>query len=158
SHTDDLLRQILEYAGHQVTYRSTRGAWKKALKIPADLLVAAGGDGTVRRVVLEAAALGLATPIAILPTGTANNIAKTIGAVGDARELMRVWASSKALPFDLGVVSAPWGRAQFVEAFGGGVIGALIERGEEIERGRSSVLGRETDRALHVLAESVRAS
>ena len=46
-------------------HRSTKEDWKALLKKPADLVVAAGGDGTVRRVALAAAEHGL--PFAVDP-------------------------------------------------------------------------------------------
>ena len=66
-----------------------RTNWKKLLQDPGDLLVAAGGDGTVRKVAIAAADAGV--PFAALPIGTANNIAKTLGLLGDARDLVRSW-------------------------------------------------------------------
>src|SRR5688572_14709131 len=126
------LVQLITEAGHQVRHRSTKQDWKALLKLPADLVVAAGGDGTVRRVALAAAEHGL--PFAVIPIGTANNIAKTLGLLGDAGELIESWSASPRArhPFDLGEAVAPWGNGRFVEGVGG-----------------------ETDRALHLLSELV---
>ena len=44
-----------------------------------DHILIAGGDGTVNSVVNEYMSLGLTTPIAILPAGTANDFARFIG-------------------------------------------------------------------------------
>ena len=52
SRSADVLREMLADAGYDVTCESTKKAWKKALKRPTDLAVAAGGDGTVRKVAL----------------------------------------------------------------------------------------------------------
>ena len=128
--------------------------WKAFLKKPADLVVAAGGDGTVRRVALAAAEHGL--PFAVIPIGTANNIAKSIGLLGDAGELIESWSASPRArhPFDLGEVVAPWGEGRFVEGVGGGLIADLIEREDEVAAD-AKLLGGETDRALHLLCELV---
>ena len=67
-------------------YQSTKKSWKKAIQLPADLFIAAGGDGTVAEVIHEAAGTGV--PVALLPIGTANNIARSLGIVGDAREII----------------------------------------------------------------------
>lgn len=52
-------------------------------------------------------------------------------------------------------MAAPWGHYRFVEAIGGGPVAHLISRGEEIAAD-ATLLGRETDRALHLFGELVR--
>jgi diacylglycerol kinase (ATP) len=152
----DGLVSLLTGAGHQVRRRSTKGDWQKVLQDPGDLVVAAGGDGTIRKVALAAADRGL--PIAVLPTGTANNIAKSLGMLGDARQLVASWSEAPRyeLSLDFGEVSASSGTDRFVEAFGGGLVADLIARGDEVESDGGHLLGRETDRALHLLADLVR--
>jgi diacylglycerol kinase (ATP) len=146
----DQLVDLLEEAGHKVRERSTEADWRKALDKKADLVVAAGGDGTVRRVALAVA--GGEVPFAILPMGTANNVAKTLGITGDARSAVRGWDLGAARPFDLATVTAPWGEETFVESFGGGLFAELIESGEEIDES-AELLGRPTDRALSLLRQ-----
>ncbi len=107
---------LLTEAGHKVRHRSTKGRWKVLLQDPGDLLVAAGGDGTVRKVALAAADVDV--PFAILPIGTANNIAKTLGLMGDARMLVDSWSQERehGIPFDIGEVNGK----RFVESVGVG--------------------------------------
>src|ERR1051326_989280 len=77
SDADDL-KDLLRRAGHKVRYRSAKEpGWKKALGKRADLIVVAGGDGTVGRVVRRMP--GHDVPVALLPSGTANNIARSLG-------------------------------------------------------------------------------
>ena len=145
---------LLTDAGHKVRHRSTKnGEWKALLQDPGDALVAAGGDGTVRKVALAAADLRL--PFGVLPIGTANNIAKTFGLLGDARELVGSWDGAAGRPIDLGEVTSPAGSQRFVEGVGGGWIAKLIARGAEVED-EFRLLGRETDRATHLVAEVLR--
>ena len=149
------LVDLIAEAGHDVRHRSTKEDWKPLLEKPADLVVASGGDGTVRRVALAAAEHGL--PFAVIPVGTANNIAKTIGLLGDASELIETWSASPRArqPFDLGEAVAPWGRERFVEGVGAGLIGDLISR-EDVVAADATLLGGETDRALHLLSDLAR--
>jgi diacylglycerol kinase family enzyme len=148
---NNLIRLISE-AGHEVRHRSVKDDWKELLAKPADLVAAAGGDGTVRRVALEAAKRGLT--FAAIPIGTANNIAKSIGLLGDVSELIESWSASPrhAQPFDLGEAEAPWGSARFVEGVGAGLIADLIRREDDVAAD-AKFLGREMDRALHLLCE-----
>ncbi len=152
--TEDDLVQLLTDAGHKVRARSSKNNWQKLLQDPGDLVVAAGGDGTVRKVALAAAEHEL--PFAILSFGTANNIGKTLGHTGATREIVASWeaALDRALPFDLGVAAADWGEERFVEAVGGGWLADLLASEETIAH-PTELLGRETDRALHVLSELI---
>jgi diacylglycerol kinase (ATP) len=149
-HDTDGVVGLLTEAGHKVRHRSTKGRWKVLLQDPGDLLVAAGGDGTVRKVALAAAEDGV--PFAILPIGTANNIGKTLGLMGDARTLVESWAVGRqqGIPFDIGEANG----TRFVESVGGGPIPDMIARSDEIAAD-ATLLGRETDRALHLLRELV---
>jgi diacylglycerol kinase family enzyme len=50
----------LTRCGHQTSYLSIKErGWKKALKKPVDLVIAAGGDGTARKTALEIGRGGL---------------------------------------------------------------------------------------------------
>ena len=144
---------LLTDAGHDVCHRSSKDNWKKLLQDPGDLLVAAGGDGTVRKVAIAAADVGV--PFAALPIGTANNIAKTLGLLGDARDLVRSWERSDLEPIDIGEVRAADESRRFVEGIGGGWIAELIARAGEVDD-EFRLLGRETDRALHMLGDLLR--
>ena len=125
----------------------------KLLQDPGDLVVAAGGDGTVRKVAVATA--DTEVPFAALPIGTANNIAKTLGLLGDARELVRSWDAPDLAPFDIGEVRAAEDSRRFVEGIGGGWVADLIARSHEIDK-EFRLLGRETDRAMHMLGDLLR--
>jgi diacylglycerol kinase (ATP) len=149
---DDVIR-LLTNEGHDVCHRSSKDNWKKLLQDPGDLLVAAGGDGTVRKVALAAADTGL--PFAALPIGTANNIAKTLELLGDAHDLVRSWDTPDLVPIDMGEIRAGDASRRFVEGVGGGWVAELIARSREVND-EFRLLGRETDRALHLLADLLR--
>ena len=90
-----------------------------------------------------------------MPIGTANNIGKSLEIVGDARDVVRSWSAMAARPFDLGRLEAAGERARFVESVGGGIFGTLIARKVDVEAD-AKLLGRETDRALHLLGDVLR--
>jgi diacylglycerol kinase (ATP) len=150
----DDLQAMLAGAGYQVDYQTTDGKWKKALQRDTDLVVVAGGDGTVRRVAVELAGRGI--PMTIVPLGTANNIGKSFGIHGTLEEVAAEWRRTQPTPLDLGVVSGPLAEARFVEGFGAGVFSRLIARGEEEVEDATTILGRETDRAVYLLRDIVR--
>ena len=79
-----------------------------ALAAGASLVVAAGGDGTVRSV--AAGLAGTGAQMGIVPLGTANLAARNLGVpVGDARAAAQVVARGVDLPADLAWVrTEPW--------------------------------------------------
>lgn len=150
----DKLKKMLTEAGLQVRYRERRGDWKEALDAKADLVIAAGGDGTVARVAHALTGSDKPhTPLAILPLGTANNISRTFGVSGEVGELATRWQSTKPRPLDLGVISATWGEERFIESAGGGLFSALIATGDEQIESSQGLTGNEDDRALQVLKD-----
>src|SRR5688500_5254852 len=84
--TRQRLAALLERAGYDATYVSAKGKhWKDALDDPGDLVVVAGGDGTTAKVAKRIAGLGV--PLAILPAGTANNVARSLGLRSEERRV-----------------------------------------------------------------------
>lgn len=81
-------------------------------------MLVAGGDGTVRKVAL--ALLGEDIPLGILPLGTANNLARSLGLDQPVRVLIQGLASFVRRGFDVGVATGPWGERFFLEGFGVG--------------------------------------
>ncbi|HKT58684.1 MAG TPA: diacylglycerol kinase family protein, partial [Gemmatimonadales bacterium] len=121
----DELRRVIRSVGHQVEVRRTRKSGiAKALRDPGDLVAVAGGDGTVGRVMKLLA--GGPVPMAILPAGTANNIATSLGIFGDAARIVTSWARGEVRRVDVGLVRGPWGECRFVESVGVGLLAHLI--------------------------------
>lgn len=146
-HSKKDMLAVLSSAGLRVTYCSTKGPHFKAmLKETADLVVVAGGDGTVRKVITRTAGRGI--PIAILPLGTANNLATSLGINSDVRKHAAGWETGRRQRFDIGLATAPWGKRPFVEAVGCGIfasaIGTKIDkdatREQKIQLGRDALM------------------
>lgn len=117
----DELSRLIERAGHVATFcQVDSAACGDALRAPGDLVVVAGGDGSVRSV--GQALLHRGVPMTILPMGTANNVAGHLGLVGDLEGLVRGWKDSRVVPFDVGRLTAPWGTHVFLEACGFGAL------------------------------------
>jgi diacylglycerol kinase family enzyme len=60
--------------------------------------------------------------MAILPLGTANNIATSLGIHGTLEELVAGWDTASLRSFDIGLGTGPWGERRVVESLGGGLI------------------------------------
>ncbi|WP_034386760.1 diacylglycerol kinase family protein [Deinococcus sp. YIM 77859] len=123
---DHLVEALLAIGYHPV-YRATddESALVAALRGVRGTVFVAGGDGTVR-----AAALHLAgrdgVRLALIPMGTANNVARTLGIEGEPLDVIAAYADARTLPLDLGRVTAPWGSDLFLEACGCGVFADVL--------------------------------
>ncbi len=151
---------MIEAAGHKVKYQSIKEKdWKKALKKSRDMVAVAGGDGTVGKVARRM--VGSPSPIAILPVGTANNIAHALGFTGRAFEpLIMEWESARRLNFDIGKADGPWGSSYFVEGFGVGLFPATMLNIHEPNTStslRSKIMSRrdEITQVLRILKEQL---
>ena len=136
---------MIRKAGHKVKYQSCKEKkWKKALKKPCDIVAVAGGDGTVGKVAREL--IEKRIPIAVLPLGTANNIANSLG-IADFRlqDLIASWNTARSINFDSGVAKGPWGTENFVEGFG---VGLFAETMVELESGDMELPSEKPDRVI----------
>lgn len=93
-----------------------------------DLVVAAGGDGTVADVV--STIVDLAVPIAIIPLGGSNNIARSLGIPDDLQSHVSGWTVDGWALLDRCEANGPWGYRTFVEAVG---CGALTEAADIVD-------------------------
>jgi len=119
------LRRAVTGAGHKLVHVVERHHGPESLlDVPADLVVAAGGDGTVGAAARALAGRGV--PLGVMPLGTANNVARSLGIDGGPDEVAATWGTARRRPLDLGRVRLPDGEARFLEAVGGGLIAAGI--------------------------------
>jgi diacylglycerol kinase (ATP) len=96
----------------------------EALKKSVDFIVAAGGDGTIGKVLTNLP--DRSVPVALFPLGTANNAARSLGIAGTPQELVETWKIENTRPLDIGSVKGSWGTTLFLEAFGVGLIPDLL--------------------------------
>lgn len=121
---EDSLAALLTRRGHEVRCRSSKSAsLDEALGEPADLIVVAGGDGTVAKVLRRLP--DRRVPVGILPCGTANNIATALGVRGDPASIVAGWEEGGVVRgFEMAAAKGPWGTRRLVEGLG---LGALSE-------------------------------
>jgi len=148
------LQRFLEEQGYDVRYQSAKDEdWKKSLKKPADMIVVAGGDGTVAKVTRRMVGRGI--PVGLLPSGTANNIARTLGLLERPfEELVRGWQAGRRVKLDVGVAKGPWGERYFVEGVGAGVFASLLANpASEGFKQRANAVERALDRLRNHAAD-----
>lgn len=130
AHSSEDLAQHFRDAGHEVEiHGEVRRDIVEALGTSPDLLMVAGGDGTVSRAarVLFEHEGAERVPLLPLPLGTANNLSRSLGIVDDdAAALARVMDDLERTRLDIGRIKASWGEELFVESVGVGVFGAIL--------------------------------
>ena len=105
----------------------------EAVEAGMDAVLVAGGDGTVSEV---ARALVHQPPtLGILPIGTFNNMARSVGVLGELSTAMEVIDAGHVRTIDVGLANE---EHYFFEAAGAGLDAALFPVGEEIKSGRWS--------------------
>lgn len=142
----------LQQADYDPSYFSIKNGndgkeWKETLDL-CELIVIAGGDGTVRRVVGELIQWDLLRkrpPLALLPMGTANNLARSLGMDPELshREHISNWKISRPQRFDLGVIKGNAVTDFFLEGAGVGLFPALIRHMKNLEKAQDLTLSAE---------------
>jgi len=135
-HSKKELKNLIEKNGFECRYLSAKDmAWKE-IKSSTDILMIAGGDGTVRKVtkeLLQKKLLEHIWPIALLPIGTANNIAKTLGVKGSNEEIISALRQAETKKFDVGKVFHVNNTEFFLESLGYGIFPYLMKEMKAIE-------------------------
>jgi len=151
----DALRRSLSEAGHKVRYFSVEDAWQEAPIELEDVVVVVGGDGTVAEVFTALDATE--TTAAIVPAGSANNIATTLG-IKNGLDLLSADARPRRQRFDIWEARSARGSFRFVETFGGGIFAELLAQADHVKPEPSGEakrrLGLET---IHTILERMQA-
>lgn len=137
----------LEYAGHAVTEIDQMDRLlDPGYRAGCDVVIAAGGDGTVLSVVSRL--VGSDVKVVVLPLGTANNLAHALGMTRSIPRLVKMLADGHERRLDVGVAVGAWGVRHFVESAGVGWFCEAIS--EAVEDGDKT-----PERAQRVLADFV---
>jgi diacylglycerol kinase (ATP) len=144
-----MLAGLLTDAGFEVcTPRTTRGPkLRAALREAGDVVVVAGGDGSVGQVVRAMAREPDVprTPIAILPLGTANNLARSLGLDAPVEALVAGLVRARRVRLD--GMRARWDgeETMVLEAAGAGFFPPVMLAAAARERADSKHLEDEDD-------------
>jgi diacylglycerol kinase (ATP) len=122
------LQPELERRGDEIVFVSSKDDHlREALADPGELIVVAGGDGTVAEVVRLIT--GSKVPLLIVPSGTANNIATSLGIEEPELDLRTVRKSWRNVALDV----ADSNGEIIIEAAGCGAVAYLLHEIKEIK-------------------------
>jgi len=130
------LMKLIEAEGFEVAYSSVKKDGWDDFEDETDFLVVAGGDGTVRRAakaLVKRKVLDKQFPIALLPHGTANNIATTLNISGEVSDIIQSWHKASPKKFDIGKVLGFREDVFFLEGFGFGIFPKLMKVMKKME-------------------------
>ena len=134
-HDKEELVSLMEKNDFECQYSSMKKDWKD-IDEKVDFIVAAGGDGTIRKITKQLLDRKLSEktwPIALLPLGTANNIAQTLDIEGSSEEIIQSWHHTHIKAFDVGRICGLSGTDFFLESLGYGMFPYLIKKMKKVE-------------------------
>ena len=120
------VRIALAEAGHEVVCVRADSDWDHSALQNAERVLIAGGDGTVERVIPRL--IGKKLPFCILPSGTANNLAKSLGQTDWLPRLTSDLEAFEIHRLDVGKICTGSEERLFVEAAGVGPFVSLMRR------------------------------
>jgi diacylglycerol kinase (ATP) len=111
-----------------------RAAARAAVERGIDVVVAAGGDGTVDLVAGEL--LWTDTALGVLPLGSVMNVARMLGIPRDLEAAAAILVTGQVRTIDVGEVEdAPTGRLIFYESASVGLHAAIFREAARVDRG-----------------------
>jgi len=119
--------EMLEVAGYETSAHATTGEGdaKKAAEIAVerqyDLVVVAGGDGTINEVVKGIAEQDYRPTVGVIPTGTTNDFARALQIPRDIKKAAEILAEGQSMKLDIGKVNDEY----FMNIAGGGKLTEL---------------------------------
>ncbi|MFD2516873.1 diacylglycerol/lipid kinase family protein [Salinimicrobium flavum] len=127
---------LLEKSFEDIRYVSTKtDRWEDFEKYHPDVIFVVGGDGTVHKVaevLMKTGVPGALPPVHVIPKGTANNIARTLGTTGGL-DNFHYEPNISIQPFNVGKIQGMEGEQYFYEGVGFGIIPRLIRKMQNSE-------------------------
>ncbi|MFF2754996.1 diacylglycerol kinase [Psychrobacillus sp. NPDC058041] len=119
--------EALEIAGFETSCHATtcegdaKVAAKKAVQNGFDLVIAAGGDGTLNEVVAGISGFDKRPKVGLIPMGTTNDFARAVHIPRDIQKAVEIIIKGDTIPVDVGLVNDRY----FINIAGGGRITEL---------------------------------
>lgn len=162
--SDKELIAAIEAEGYKCSYLSTKKKgwekkdWERIESKDVDFIVVAGGDGTVRKLaheLLERKLIDKKLPIALLPLGTANNIARTLGIRGEPEDIIKGWKQHEIKKYDVGRIDGIKKHKFFIESYGYGVFPRLMKEMKKLDKSQFDSPEQKIKTALQILHQII---
>lgn len=158
-HSSEELAALIEAEGYTCNYTTAANDDWKTMNAATDILAVAGGDGTLRMVVMAILRGKLSntggSPIAFIPSGTANNLGRSLGLMREPHELIASWKTDHVKGFDVGKIEGCGEGRYFLEGFGFGIFPRLMSSIDRIKVSADATAEEKVHGALKVLLEII---
>jgi diacylglycerol kinase (ATP) len=112
---------------------------QRALADGIRLFVVCGGDGTID--VMAGILAGTNATLGIIPTGTQNNVALSLGIPADIQAAIAILRTGQRIKVDMGVVSCGEVKRPFLEVCSVGLLSTLFPAADDIQHGNLTRIG-----------------
>ena len=148
---DESAAQLMEIIGEMQTLNLVPEAYlvdpdsdlpaavQKALQQGIRMFVVCGGDGTID--VVAGALAGTPATLGVIPTGTRNNVALSLGIPTDIPAAVAILRTGRRIKVDIGLVTCCTMKRPFVEACSVGLLSALFPAADDIQHGNLARIG-----------------
>lgn len=103
------------------------------------MFVVCGGDGTISSV--SRALIGTKATLGIIPTGTQNNVALSLGIPSDIPSAIAILRTGRRLKIDMGICTCNNVSTPFIELCSVGLFSTLFASGDDIQHGNLGKIG-----------------
>jgi YegS/Rv2252/BmrU family lipid kinase len=114
-------------------------AVKRAAADGTELIIAAGGDGTITRV--ATAIIETSLVLGIIPTGTRNNLAVSLGIPSSIPDAVAILRAGKKVQVDVGKANLDGETHWFFEALSMGLMSETHSAADDVQKGDLSRVG-----------------
>jgi diacylglycerol kinase family enzyme len=115
------------------------GVVKDALARKIRMFIVCGGDGTISSVARSLA--GTTASLGIIPIGTQNNTALSLGIPSDVAEAIAILRTGKKIKVDIGVANCGNTQTPFLEVCSVGLVSTLFPAVDDIQHGNLARIG-----------------
>ena len=115
------------------------GVIREALAQDIRMFVVCGGDGTISAVARSLA--GTPATLGIIPTGTQNNTALSLGAPADIPTAIAILRNGRRIKVDVGMATCDKKNTPFLEVCSVGLISTLFPSADDIQHGNLARIG-----------------
>ncbi|RZM28409.1 MAG: diacylglycerol kinase [Pedobacter sp.] len=153
AHSRKIITHLISSHGYNCQYSSSKKKLLKAINPETEFIAIAGGDGTIRKTIMKLLGkkLKYKRPIALLPFGTANNIATSLRIPENTHENIASWSDYHLKKFDVGQVTGIGKTEYFIESFGFGLFPKLMKTLKKKDTTQNKTAEDEFEMALSVL-------
>jgi diacylglycerol kinase family enzyme len=112
---------------------------QNAIEDGIHMFVVCGGDGTIE--IVAGALAGTKATLGIIPTGTQNNIALSLGIPADIPAAIAILRTGQRIKVDLGMAECAEIKQPFLEVCSVGLVSTLFPAADEIQHGDLAKVG-----------------